>query len=184
LATVEAYDFTRFAKVVDVGGGYGTLMAAILEKSSKTRGVIFDLPRVIEGARRYIEARNLQSRCECVEGDFFASVPEGGDAYVLASIVHDWDEEHALTILKNCRRAMGREAKLLLVEMVIPPDDSPFFGKWLDLHMMVCLGGRERTAEEYGELLARAGFRLTSVLRTSTPSSVVEAEPVVGGEVE
>ncbi|MBI5444531.1 MAG: methyltransferase [Deltaproteobacteria bacterium] len=177
-AAVEAYDFGRFATIVDVGGGHGALLTAILEKNPSSRGIVFDLPRVIEGTRPKIAASKVAERCECVAGDFFASVPAGGDAYVLASIVHDWDEERALTILKNCRRAMGEVGKLLLIEMVIPPEDARFFGKWLDLQMLVCVGGQERTAEEYAAWLERAGFRLTRVVRTTTPSSVVEAEPI------
>jgi ubiquinone/menaquinone biosynthesis C-methylase UbiE len=178
IAAVAAYDFRPFSKVVDVGGGHGALMSAILESSPQTRGVIFDLPRVIEGARQRIEASNLSPRCECVAGDFFQEVPAGGDAYVLASIIHDWDDEQALTILRNCRRAMGDRGTLLLVEMVIPPDDAPFFGKWLDLHMMVSVGGRERTAEEYRTLFEEAGLRLLRIVRTSTPSSILEAVPL------
>lgn len=178
IAVVTVYDFSLFEKIVDVGGGHGALMVAILPASPATRGVIFDLPSVIDGARKTIEAAELSSRCDCVAGDFFVSVPAGGDAYILASIIHDWDEERSVAILKNCRRAMANDAKLLLVEMVIPPGDAPFFGKWLDLEMLVCFRGRERTEAEYQALLATAGFRLTRIVATHTPSSVIEAVPI------
>jgi hypothetical protein len=120
VAVVTAYDFSPLTTIVDVGGGHGALMAAILQASPTTRGVIFELPGVIEGAQKNIEAAGLLSRCDCVAGDFFASVPAGGDAYLLASIIHDWDAERSVTILQNCRRAMTHDTKLLLVEMVIP----------------------------------------------------------------
>jgi O-methyltransferase domain/Dimerisation domain len=178
LAVVTAYDFTPFTTIVDVGGGHGALMVAILQASPATRGVILELPSVLDGARATLEAAGLLSRCDCVAGDFFASVPAGGDAYILASIIHDWDTERSLTILRNCRRAMTNDAKLLLEEMVIPPGDAPFFGKWLDLEMLACFGGQERTEAEYQALLAAAGFQLTRIVPTHTPSSVIEAVPV------
>lgn len=180
LAVAAAYDFTPFAEVVDVGGGHGALMSAVLRASPATRGVIVDLPSVVAGAKQRIEAAGLASRCDCVAGDFFVSVPAGADAYVLASIIHDWDDERGVAILGSCRRAIGEHGKLLLVEMVLPPGDAPFAGKWLDLEILVCFGGRERTAAEYETLLSRAGFRLTRIVPTHTPSSVVEAVPVPG----
>jgi hypothetical protein len=165
LAVATAYDFTPFTTIVDVGGGHGALMVAILQASPATRGVLLELPKVLDGARATLEAAGLLSRCTCVAGDFFTSVPAGGDAYILASIIHDWDAERSVTILKNCRRAMS--------------SDAPFFGKWLDLEMLVCFGGRERTEAEYQALLAAAGFQLTRLVPTHTPSSVIEAVPVV-----
>src|SRR5262245_33752796 len=113
-------------------GGHEALMVEILQASPATRGVISQLPNVLEGARAALEAAGLLSRCDCVAGDFFAAVPAGGDAYILASIIHDWDAERSVTILKNCRRAMAHDAKLLLVEMVVPSGEAPSFGKWLD----------------------------------------------------
>ena len=125
-----------------------------------------------------MEEAGLIQRCDYIAGDFFEAVPPGGDAYVLASIIHDWDTERSLAILRNCRRAMGMNATLLLVEAIIPPGDIPSFGKWLDLEMLVCFGGGERTEAEYEELLAQAGFRLTRIVPTRTASSVIEAVPV------
>ncbi|HEV2173578.1 MAG TPA: methyltransferase [Nitrospira sp.] len=174
-AVVAAYDFTTFSKVVDVGGGHGALMTAILKSSRRTSGVVFDQPSAIDGALRAIEAAELTDRCQCVGGDFFASVPAGGDAYILASIVHDWDDDHSIAILRNCRRAMSRGKTLLLVEMVILAGDAPFFGKLLDLGMLVLTGGRERTENEYEALLAAADFRLTRIVPTLSLASVIEA---------
>jgi hypothetical protein len=179
MAVVTAYDFTPFTTIVDVGGGHGALMVAILRSSPATRGVLLELPSVLDGARATLAAAGLSSRCEYVAGDFFAAVPTGGDAYLLASIIHDWDAVHSVTILQNCRRAMAHDAKLLLVEMVVPPGDAPSFGKWLDLEMLVCFGGRERTEVEYQTLLETAGFRLTRLVPTHTPASIIEAMPVM-----
>ncbi len=178
MAAVTAYDFTDFTTVVDVGGGHGALMAAILQANPTARGIIFDQANVIQGARKIIAEAGLLQRCDCVAGNFFESVPSGGDAYILASIIHDWDTERSLTILTNCRRVMTGKAKLLLVETVIPPGDTPSFSKWLDLEMLVCFGGWERTEAEYRELLAQAGFRLIRVVATRTASSIIEAVPV------
>jgi hypothetical protein len=177
MAAVKAYDFNRFATVVDIGGGHGSLMAAILQANPTVRGIVFDRANVIEGTRKVMEDAGLLQRCDCVGGNFFESVPPGGDAYILSSIIHDWDAERSLVILKNCRRAMEMNATLLLVEAVIPPGDIPSFSKWLDLEMLVCFGGWERTESEYQELLAHAGFQLTRVVPTRTPSSVIEAVP-------
>jgi hypothetical protein len=176
-AVVAAYDFTRLSKIVDVGGGHGALMAALLEANPSTRGVILDLPAVIEGAARELAARGLSDRCTCVAGDFFEGVPEGGDAYLLASIIHDWNDQAGAAILRSCRKAMPDRARLLLVEMVIPPGDEPFFGKLLDLEMLVCFGGRERTEVEYRELLGASGFELVRIIQTQAPASILEARP-------
>jgi len=178
LEVAGTYDFTPFSTIVDVGGGRGALMEAILKQHPKVRGIIFDRPEVVEIARNRIASFGLSNRCECIGGDFFLSLPSGGDAYLLASIIHDWDDEKSLTILRSCRRAMDRRAKLLLVEMVIPPGDVPFFGKLLDLNMLTHFGGRERTELEYRNLLSTAGFQLTRVVPTRTPASLIEAVPV------
>ena len=178
MAAVEAYDFTRFTTVVDIGGGHGSLMAAILQASPTARGIVFDRVNVIEGTRKVMEDAGLLQRCDCVGGNFFESVPPGSDAYILSSIIHDWDAERSLLILRNCRRAMEMNAMLLLVEAVIPPGDIPSFSKWLDLEMLVCFGGCERTESEYRELLAQAGFQLTRIVPTRTASSIIEAVPV------
>jgi SAM-dependent methyltransferase len=171
----DAYDFSTVDSVVDVGGGNGTFMSAVLPRYEQLRGVLFDLPPVIERARPALA--RLGDRCEAVAGDFFDSVPAGHDAYVLSHIIHDWDEERALTVLRNCHEAMGPNGRLLLVESVVPPGDEPHPAKMLDMLMLVCTGGMERTEDEYADLLGRAGFRLMRVIPTASPVSVIEAVP-------
>ncbi|MDQ3755328.1 MAG: methyltransferase [Acidobacteriota bacterium] len=177
-AVAAAYDFSGMGTLVDVGGGSGNLLTTILLANLGLKGVLYDLPHVAAEARRQIEMKGLSGRCEVTEGSFFESVPEGGDAYMLSHIIHDWDEQRCLQILENCRRAMRGRGRLLLVEMVIPPGNDFHPGKFLDLMMLVWTGGRERTEEEYAALFEKAGFALRRVVPTESPVSVVEAEPV------
>lgn len=178
-AVTEAYDFSHFGRIVDVGGGHGALLMSILRANPEALGVVFDQPEIVEGARAAIEAEQaLASRCAAVGGNFFESVPEGGDAYVMKWIIHDWDDERALTILRNVRRAIPATGRLLLCEQVVPEGGGPSPAKLMDLQMLVMTGGRERTAVEYGALLKRAGFELTRVVETKSLISVVEAVPV------
>jgi len=172
------YDFSGFKKVVDIGGGHGGLITSILKKNSHVRGVLFDAPQVIEGARPKIEAAGVADRCETVSGDFFKSVPTGGDAYVMKWIIHDWDDQKAITILRNCRNEMKPNGKLILVDCVVPETNEPHFSKFIDLNMLVMTGGKERTEKEFEMLLADAGFKLLRVIPTNVPTSIVEAEPV------
>ena len=174
-SVTDAYDFSKFNKVIDVGGGHGTLISSILNTNPKVKGILFDTPGVIESAKEHIQAARLSERCELIGGDFFQLVPSGGDAYVLSTIIHDWDDEHSIAILKNCHDAMVEDGKLLLVEMVIPSDNKPFFGKLLDLHMFVMHGGHDRTEAEYQSLLALAGFKMTKIITTKSLRSVIEA---------
>jgi hypothetical protein len=177
-ATVEAYDFSAFRVVVDVGGGHGMLLAAILGSHPKVRGILFDLPHVVEGAGEGLRAAGVAERCEIVGGSFLEAVPRGGDAYILQSIIHDWDDESSVRILQSCRQSMGREGKLLLVELVVPTGNDDHPSKLNDLNMLVLFGGaRERTAEEFRRLLTTAGFALSRILPTSSQWSVVEAVP-------
>ncbi|MDQ3809571.1 MAG: acetylserotonin O-methyltransferase [Chloroflexota bacterium] len=174
-AVVEAYDFPASGTVVDVGGGRGLLLATILRARPNLRGVLFDLPHVVVGAQPLLAAAGVADRCTVVGGDFFASVPAGGAVYLLAQILHDWDDERCRVILANCRGAMRPDGKLLVVEQVLPPGDEPALGKWLDLHMLVLLTGRERTEAEYRALLGAAGFQLSQVMPTTSGASIVEA---------
>jgi len=176
-AVVQAYDFTGIDTLVDVGGGHGGCLSAILRANSRLRGMLLDRPEVVGGARRTMEAMELADRCEVVPVDFFDAVPAGGDAYLLKWIVHDWDHPRALALLRNCRKAMGQTGRLLLVESVVPGPDEPHPSKIMDFVMMVGLGGRERTAPEYAELLREAGFDLRRIVPTSSPMSVVEGIP-------
>jgi len=177
-AITSLYDFSQFETIVDVGGGHGGLITSILNKHSEVKGVLFDAAEVIEGARPKIEAAGLANRLETVAGDFFKSVPEGGDAYIMKWIIHDWDDEKSNTILRNCRSRMQPNGKLILVDCVVPETDEPHFSKFIDLNMLVMTGGKERTEKEFAELLAAAGFKLLRVIPTDLPTSIVEAEPV------
>ncbi|MEZ4869385.1 MAG: methyltransferase [Caldilineaceae bacterium] len=177
-AVAATYDFAPFNTVVDVGGGYGTLLAAILRDYPTTRGTLFDVPHVIDAAQGFLRTTGVGDRCTSVAGDFFAAVPAGGDAYVLSQILHDWEDEQCLTILRHTRQVMPQQGKLLVVELVIPPGNEPSFGKWLDLHMLAIPGGRERTEAEYSILFRDAGFELTKVVPTPAGPSVVEAAPI------
>lgn len=174
-AVAEAYDFSGFGTVVDVGGATGNMLAAILNRHSGPQGVLFDLPHVVTDAPALLSQRGVQGRVSIQSGSFFESVPEGGDAYVLSHVIHDWTEEQCLTILGNVRRAMKPDSRLLIVEMVLPGANVPHPGKILDMVMMIAPGGQERTEAEYSELLAKAGFRMERVVPTQSPVSVVEA---------
>jgi SAM-dependent methyltransferase len=173
-AIVASYDFSSIGKIVDVGGGDGSLIASILKANLQTKGVLFDLLHVTAGARQRLEREGLTERCEVVAGDFFGSVPNGGDAYLLKWIIHDWDDDRSVTLLKNCHRAMAKNGKLLVVEAIIPLDNAPSFHKFMDLNMLVMTGGRERTEAEYQALLEAAGFRLTRVISTQSEMRVIE----------
>lgn len=174
-AVAAAYDFSGGVTVVDVGGGHGSLLADILEANPEARGILFDQPHVVAGARPHLEARGVAGRCELVGGDFFETVPRGGDFYLVKHVIHDWAEEQALRILRNCHRAMDAGSRLLLVEHVIEPGNGPSFGKLLDVEMLIFAGGRERTGEEYRALLAAAGFELTNVIPAQCTLSLIEA---------
>ena len=172
-AVAAAYPFT--GTVVDVGGGVGNMIAHVLQAHPDTRGVVFDLPHATEAARQRLAAAGLAERASVVAGSFFEGVPAGGDAYILSHIIHDWDEARAVTILGHCRAAKNPGGKVLIVEMVVTPPNVPHPGKMLDIVMLTIPGGRERTEEEYRELLAKAGLRLTRVVPTMSPVSVIEA---------
>ena len=175
---VRVYDFSAVRTVADVGGAHGVLLTAVLRANPAARGILFDLPHVIATAADVIAAAGLSQRCELVSGDFFEAVPEGADLHLLKQIVHDWDDERATRLLQNCHRALAPAGKVLLVEMVIPPDNRPSPAQAMDLNMLVLLGGRERTEEEYQRLFQAAGFRLERVITTHSPFSVIEATRV------
>ncbi len=174
---VKAFDLSPFKTLIDVGGGHGFTLKAILEANPHLHGILFDQPQVIDEARKRIDAAGLLSRCDLVTGDFFHSVPEGGDAYIMKSIIHDWDDEPSVRILKNCRRAMTDKAHLFLLEEVVPPPGEPHFSKYMDLEMLVINGGQERTIEEFTALFVQAGLKLCSVTPTEGLQSIIEAVP-------
>lgn len=170
---LDAYDFSPFQTVTDIGGGNGLLLAGILERHPAVNGILFDLPAVADRARPVVSSLGISDRCRVVGGDFFSSVPAGCDAYVMRHIIHDWQDDEAIAILRNCREAMNPEGRVLVVECVIPPGNGPSFGKWLDL-MMLLVGGRERTEDEFRRLFSEAGLTLNRVIPTASDVSVVE----------
>jgi hypothetical protein len=175
-AVSASYDFSGFKTIVDVGGASGHLLTTILGHCGGPQGILFDLPHVVRDAPELIEARGLSDRVTIQSGSFFDSVPSGADAYILSHIIHDWSEETCLKILARCREAMRPVSRLLLIEMVLPGADTPHPGKLLDITMLVGPGGQERTADEYAELLGKAGLRLMRVVPTASPASIVEAK--------
>lgn len=176
-AVATGYDFSSTRLLVDIGGGHGALATAILRNNPAARAVLFDRPSVIDGATARLAALGVADRCTLEGGDFFVAVPGGADTYTLKDIIHDWNDERALTILVNARRAMASDARLLLIERLLPPGDTPSQGKLIDITMLALTGGRERTADEYGALLAGAGFVVRRVVSIDGELSLIEAAP-------
>jgi len=164
---LEAFDFSKYSHIVDVAGGHGSLLHAILDKHSALKGTLFDLPHVVKGAPS-------QERCEIVGGNMFESIPEGADAYLMKSIIHNWDDQSCVKILSTCKKAMGDKGHVLLVERVIPPGNDPFDAKLTDLEMLVFNpGGKERTEPEYRALFEEAGLKLTEIVKTRTTRNII-----------
>ena len=175
---IESYDFERFETVVDVGGGHGVLLAALLAEHPAMQGVLFDQPHVVALAHDLLDAAGVADRCQVIGGSFFESVPEGGDAYLLKAIIHDWEDEEAVAILEACRNAMRADATLLVVERILAaPNEGPA-AKFSDLNMLVGPGGRERTVEDFAALFGASGFRLQDETPTRSDLSVVAARPL------
>lgn len=176
---ISSFDFTGVSTMVDVGGGNGGILLAVLQAHNGMRGTLFDLAQGLAGARESLEAAGVADRVTLHEGSFFEAVPSGSDLYLLKSIIHDWDDERALAILQTCRKAMGHRARLVLLERRLSESienaDEMFTTVMGDLHMMVVLGGKERTDNEYRELMARAGLRLARVVPTGTEFAAFEA---------
>jgi SAM-dependent methyltransferase len=181
-AVVSSYVFAQFDTIVDVGGGDGGLLIAILTANPRVQGVLFDLPHVAAKAERRIAAAGLAGRCRVVAGDAFAAVPEGGDAYLLSRVIHDWDDARAIALLQSCHRAMGAAGRLLLIEGIVPAGNAPDLSKLFDLNMLVLAGGRERTAAEYQAVLAAAGFALVHVIPTPSVLGVSVMECARAGD--
>jgi hypothetical protein len=174
-AMLDAYDFSGIKTLADVGGGNGSVLMATLQRNPHLKGMLYDLPSVVKRAFPHFEAAGLASRCQLIGGSFFESIPTGADAYLMRHIIHDWTDEQCLTILKHIHQAMPADGRLLVVESVIPAGNDPFFGKQLDLNMLVIPGGQERTAAEYEKLFSTAGFKLNRIVPTTTEISIVEA---------
>ncbi|MGV0750308.1 methyltransferase [Mycolicibacter minnesotensis] len=175
-SAVPAYDFSASKLIVDVGGGHGALLAAVLRQAPEAHGVLFDLPQVVADAGR--ATAEVASRCDIQGGSFFEAVPAGGDTYLLKTVIHDWDDEQSLAILHNVRAAISPGGKVLLFEMVLPEGAPAHLGLVLDLEMLVAAGGQERTRREYAELLSQAGFELQRVIPTTSPLAIIEARAV------
>jgi SAM-dependent methyltransferase len=171
------YDFSRFERIVDVGGGQGLLLHGILSANPRVRGVLADQPYVVSGAAAALGP--IADRCETVAIDFFESVPEGADAYIAKHVIHDWNDHDAITILRNCRRAIRPDGTMLLIEFILKPPNQPDFARFADLQMLVTApGGHERTQAEFHALLGEAGFSLTRVIPTACFISIIESKPV------
>ena len=170
-----AYEFSGVRRLVDVGGGHGSLLATILKANRKLKGVLFDQPSVLARAQKdqHVTAKGIAERCTLESGSFFEAVPKGGDAYIMKYILHDWNDEDCLKILANCRAAMNEKGRVLVVDNVIPPGNDPGWGKLLDIQMLI-IGGRERTKKEFAAMFAAAGLKLIRVVPTKCPLSIVE----------
>jgi hypothetical protein len=173
-AIAGAFDFSQFGHIIDIGGGQGGLLAEILKLYPAIRGTLFDLPQVVRNPV-YLSKQSLAQRWTTVAGDFFQSLPTGGDAYVLKRILHDWSDDQCVRILRSCREAMGERARLLVVDAVIPSGNTPHAGKVMDILMMVLAEGHERTEQEFRDLFGKAGLRLTSLTATPSALAIVEA---------
>ena len=165
-AVSAAYDWGRFPVIADIGGGISTQLVAILDASPSCRGILFDQPNVIRDAIPH-------ARAERVGGDFFKTVPTGADVYILRWIIHDWADPEAIEILKNVRKAMKPSSRVMLIEEIVTDPPKPAMGTWLDPHMLIMTDGRERTANEYRELYAKAGFELEEIVPTPSPLSII-----------
>ena len=177
-AIIQAYDFSAVRSLVDVGGGRGVMLSAILKSCPHLQGVLFDLPHVVESAVPQLQAAGVEARCTRVGGNFFESIPAGHDAYLMSHIIHDWDDEHCLQILRTCRQAMPSHSKLLITETIIPPaDNSRHQGKLSDIQMLLVLTGKERTEAEFRALLEAADFKINRIIPTAAPQFIIEALP-------
>ncbi len=177
-AMLDAYDFSGISTLADIGGGNGSLIAGVLARYPKMNGLLFDLGHVMGRAKESIAKRGLADRCRIVEGSFLDTVPTGADAYLMRHIIHDWNDEDSIRILKNCRKAVPANGRLLLVECVVPENNKPSIARDFDMTMMTLPGGIERTEAEYRDLYEASGFRLTSITPTTTMVSVLEGRPV------
>jgi hypothetical protein len=174
-AVLMAYDFAGISSIVDIGGGHGTLLEKILQFNPGMKGTVFDTASTIERAKEQLGNNAQGRRFSYAAGDFFTSVPQGAEAYLLCGVIHDWDDNHAITILRNCRSAMTRNSRVLLVDVIVPDEGLASFSKFLDLNMLVMNGGRERTKAEFCALLNAAGYRPTRIIPTAAPQSIIEA---------
>jgi hypothetical protein len=179
---LEAYDFSGIDTLMDVAGGHGAILCEVLSRYPQMKGILFDMPNVIEEATCHICEIKLDHRCHAIKGNFFESIPAGADAYYMQHIIHDWADEPALKILANCRRALEsrRNGRVIIVDAVVPKTSEPHFSKMLDLEMLLMPGGRERTECQWRELLGTAGFEITRIVPMRASESVIEAKVITG----
>jgi len=175
---LSAFPFKKYGSIIDIGGGEGLFLAAVLRSAPKSRGVVFDLPNVLLKTGNVIERHSLGDRMELVEGDFFVGVPSGGDLYLLKSVLHDWDDESSLKILRNVHKAMDPSSRLLVIEAVLDEGNKPSFGKMTDVLMMAAAGGRERTQAQWEKLLESSGFRIYKIHSTVSYHCLIEVEKI------
>lgn len=180
VAAVSAvYDFSEFQTLVDVGGGYGEMLATLLQQYPHSQGILFDEKYVIDHCQPTLKRHNIAHRCQAVSGNFFDEVPSGGDAYLLKHIIHDWDDQRAITILRNCCRAMPNHSKILVMEMVVPSGNTPSLSKMMDLNMLVMTpGGKERTEAEFYSIFEQAGLQLTRIIETAEQIKIIEGQKI------
>jgi hypothetical protein len=173
----SAYDFSNYKRITDVGGGRGGFLAEILKAHHTPRGVLYDQPQVVDHPD-YLTKGGVVDRCDIIGGNFFESVPSGGDLYILKRIMHDWPDDICAGILRRCRDSVAKNGRVLVVDAVVPPGNQPHMSKTMDILMMVLLDGRERTESEFGDLFARASLRLARIVPTPATLSIVEGVPV------
>lgn len=174
-AILSAYDFSAFKTIVDVGGGYGEMLGSILEKYPSSQGILFDEEYVINNCQKTLEKHGILDRCQAISGSFFEEIPLGGDVYMLKHIIHDWDDERAIKILKNCHNALDNNSKILVMEMIVNDRNLPSAAKMLDLNMLVmCQGGKERTKEEFQQLFSQADLTLNNIIYTNEDICILE----------
>ena len=176
-AVLEAYDFKGIGVLADIAGGHGVVLTTILQKYPEMKGILFDLNHVVSGAKDRIEKLGLANRIQVLSGDFFESVP-AADGYVMKNIIHDWDDERAVRILKNCAANLKSGGKVILIETVVTPGNEPHMSKWLDIEMFMLPGGRERSEAEFAALFSQSGLKLTRVIPTKSPMCVIESQKV------
>ena len=174
-AVLAAYDFSGFNTVADIGGGYGHLLGAVLKNYPAAKGVLFEVPPVLDGAPAMLDSYGVRDRVELVSGDFTASIPVVADCYLLKHIIHDWYDDKNQTILGHIRTFMPEDAKVLIIDAVVPGLNEPHFAKFLDLEMLMLPGGKERTEEEFRTLLHNSGFAMTRVIPTQSNVCIIEA---------
>nr|QIS94338.1 Tjp4 [Symphyonema bifilamentata 97.28] len=176
-AILEVYDFSAFSKLVDVGGGLGSLLTDILKANPQLTGILLELPPVIERAKQqnHFQTKEISGRYEIVGGDFLESVPSGGDVYILKQIIHNLNNDDAIKLLQNCHDAMSTNGKLLVIDPVIPSSNEPSFSKLLDLQMMVTHGAQVHTANEFQDILTKTGFQITNIIPTKSPCTIIES---------